>query len=105
MFVHPDQARDHGVIGEVDAAGCGGRLRAIGAAYALDTPVIDYNSLIFLGWGTGAVDHACMLQRDDRSIDGDERLEAGREYWLPKNRPGGGEDEDDGSLGHTMEQA
>ena len=61
VFVHPDQARDHGVIGEVHAAGSGGRLRAIRRANALDTSAIDYNSLIFLGRGTGAVNHAYVL--------------------------------------------
>jgi len=61
MLVHPDQAGDHGVIGEVDAAGSNGRLCAIGRANALDTSMIDYNSLIFLGRGTGAIDQACVL--------------------------------------------
>jgi hypothetical protein len=105
MFMHPDQARDHGVIGKVYSVRACRQLCAIRPGYALDTSVIDYNSLIFLGRGTGAIDHAYVLERNDRSVDGDERLEAGREHWLPKNRPGGGEDEDDGSLGHTMEQA
>src|SRR5713226_1508360 len=83
MFVHPDQARDHGVIREVDPPRPCRWLCVIGRRYALDTSVIDYNGLIFLGRGTGAVDYACVLQRDDRSVDGNERFETGREHWLP----------------------
>jgi hypothetical protein len=53
-------------------------LCAIERANALDTSMIDYNSLIFLGRGTGAIDQACVVRYAD---------------------------EDDGSLRHTMEEA
>jgi len=80
-------------------------LCAIRRTDALNTSVINDDGLVFYRRSAGTVDHAHVLQRNHRIVDGDERLQAGSEDLLPGSRQRRGEDERKNSFRHTMEQA
>ena len=105
MLVHADQAGNHGVTAEIHPASAGRRLCAIRRTDALNASMIDDDGLIFYGRRAGAIDHAHVLQRNHRFVDGDERLQARREDLLPGSRQRRGDDQRKNSFRHTMEQA
>jgi hypothetical protein len=80
-------------------------LCAIRRTDALNASVINDDGLIFHGRRASTVDHAHVLQRNHRIVDGNERLQAGSEDLLPGSRPRRGEDERKNSFRHTMGQA
>src|SRR5580693_6977607 len=59
-------------------------LCAIRRTYALNASVINDDGLIFHGRRASNVDHAYVLQRNHRIVDGDERLQAGVKICCPE---------------------
>jgi hypothetical protein len=82
MFMHTDQAWNHGVAGEIHAVGSGGNVDAGGAADCRDLSVVDDDGLVLGGRCSGAVHHAHVQQRDDRIVHAHEGLRAGLETIL-----------------------
>ena len=66
MIVHPDQAGDHRVAGQVHNFGALGWRRARRGSDCLDLALGDDHGLVFACWPTSAVNHSHMAEHDHR---------------------------------------
>src|SRR5215204_3575193 len=88
VIVEPDDARDHGLAGEIDRARTGGHLHRARRPDGRDLLATNDDGLSILDRCAGAVHDTSVRQGDHGLVHGDVRLERGSELTplRPKRR-------------------
>lgn len=88
VLVHADQAGNHRVIRQVQAARGVGDSHLAAGSDGFNTPTVDHNRLILERRRAGAVNDAHVLERYHRCVHCDEWLDSGSELALCQHHHG-----------------